>query len=313
MMRSRWLASGLAVLLAACGGGQDGAGDARARAESERLDAEFAARIAAARRAREAALTAPDGWTRLTGLHRIELRSHFVGSAPGSGIRLAHGPTRLGLLQAEDGAYAFTPERGVASTLDGAPVTARVALRSDRTGAPTRLGFDDGLGDLSIIERGGTAFVRVRHADAEARQRFAGLDYWPADRAWVLDAEFRSAPPGQRIEIANIVGIVEAMPTPGTVAFERDGLAHTLQALEGEDGGLFLVFADRTSGHGSYSAGRYLDVDAPDASGRVRLDFNRAYNPPCAFTAFATCPLPPAGNRLDLLIEAGEKAYRTPR
>jgi uncharacterized protein (DUF1684 family) len=95
------------------------------------------------------------------------------------------------------------------------------------------------------------------------------------------------------------------------VVFRRDGREYRLEALEAEDG-LFLIFADRTSGHGSYGPGRYLDAPAPDARGHVRLDFNRAYNPPCAFTSFATCPLPPPENRLDLAIRAGERAYDGP-
>ena len=300
----------VALLLAGCDATPGPGDDTTARAEQTRLDAEFASRTQVARMAREEALTAPDGWTGLTGLHRIELRSHFIGSAPGSGIRLSHGPARLGLLQSGDGAYAFTPERGEAATLDGAPVSGRVTLRSDRDGAPDWLEFDEGRGALSIIERGGIAFVRVRHADAEARRRFAGLEYWPIDRAWRIEGRFTPAAPGTRIEIANILGLIEPTVSPGTVRFERDGATYTLQALEGADGGLFLILADRTSGRGSYSAGRYLDTAAPDANGRVVLDCNRAYNPPCAFTAFATCPLPPDGNRLDLAIEAGEKAYR---
>ncbi|NYZ63815.1 DUF1684 domain-containing protein [Luteimonas deserti] len=308
----RMLLCGALLALAACDRPTQPAADAARRAELARLDAEFASRTQVARMAREEALTAPDGWTSLVGLHRIELRSHFIGSAPGSGIRLAHGPGRLGLLQSADG-FAFTPERGTAVTLDGEPVTTRVALRSDRDGPPSVLGFDEGRGALSIIERGGAAFVRVRHADAESRRRFGGLDYWPIDRGWRLEGRFTPAPASARIDVANILGMVEPTRTPGTVTFEYEGVSHTLHALEGADGGLFLILADRTSGHGSYSAGRYLDTPPPDAQGRVVLDFNRAYNPPCAFTSFATCPLPPAGNRLDLAIEAGEQAYRTPR
>jgi uncharacterized protein len=93
------------------------------------------------------------------------------------------------------------------------------------------------------------------------------------------------------------------------VVFERDGTTYRLEAVDEGDGALFLIFADRTSGHGSYGAGRYIDAGAPAADGRVVVDFNRAYNPPCAFTAFATCPLPPLENRLDLAVTAGEKAY----
>jgi hypothetical protein len=102
------------------------------------------------------------------------------------------------------------------------------------------------------------------------------------------------------------------MPNPGAVVFEHDGQRHRIEALDEGDGTLFLIFADRTSGHGSYPAGRYLKAPKPDATGRVVLDFNRAYNPPCAFTDFATCPLPPPENRLDIAIEAGEKAYHKP-
>src|SRR5690606_36446657 len=135
---------------------------------------------------------------------------------------------------------------------------------------------------------------------------------WPIDVGWVLEGRFTPHPAGRTIEIANIVGGVDAMPNPGAVKFTRDGRDYRLEALEGGDGGLFLVLADRTSGQGSYGAGRYLDTTAPDAQGRVMLNFNRAYNPPCAFTAFATCPLPPPDNRLDLAVTAGERAYAKP-
>jgi len=114
------------------------------------------------------------------------------------------------------------------------------------------------------------------------------------------------------IAIANIIGGVEQVPNPGALEFARDGRTFRIEALdEGEDT-LFLVFADRTNGHGSYGAGRFIDAPKPDAQGRVAIDFNQAYNPPCAFTAFATCPLPPPENRLDLAVTAGEKAYRKP-
>ena len=128
----------------------------------------------------------------------------------------------------------------------------------------------------------------------------------------MLDARFVPHPAGRTIEIANIVGGTDPMPNPGVVEFSRNGVDYRLEALEGSDGGLFLILADRTSGHGSYGAGRYLDTAAPDAQGRVSLNFNRAYNPPCAFTDFATCPLPPPDNRLDLAVTAGEQAYARP-
>ncbi len=99
------------------------------------------------------------------------------------------------------------------------------------------------------------------------------------------------------------------MTNPGVLEFERGGKTFRLEALDEGEGTLFLVFADRTNGQGSYGAGRFIDAARPDAQGNVLIDFNQAYNPPCAFTPFATCPLPPPENRLDLAVEAGEKSY----
>ncbi|VXB79755.1 conserved hypothetical protein [Luteimonas sp. 9C] len=298
----------LAALLAACGETTD-AEDPAARADAARLDVMFSAQTRVWQDARRTELVAPDGWLSLIGLHRIELKSHFIGSGKTAGIRLTMGPEALGLLQSDAGTHAFTPERGVAVTLDGAPVRGRVSLQTDADAAPSVLGFDAGKGSLTLIERGGTTFVRARHEEAPTRRRFTGIEYWPTARNWRVEARFVPSAAGATLPIANILGMVEDTATPGTVAFERDGVGYRLQALDGGDGALFLIFADRTSGHGSYSAGRYLDAPAPGADGRLQLDFNRAYNPPCAFTAFATCPLPPDGNRLDLAIPAGEKTY----
>src|SRR3546814_481672 len=144
------------------------------------------------------------------------------------------------------------------------------------------------------------------------RTQFAGLDYWPADPSWKIRGKFVSNPPGKTIPVADIIGSISDEPSPGAVEFERDGKTWRIDALDEGDGRLFLVFADRTNGHGSYGAGRFLYADAPDAAGNVVLDFNQAYNPPCAFTSFATCPLPPPDNRLDLAITAGEKKYAGP-
>lgn len=261
---------------------------------------------------RRARLLAEDGWTSLIGLHWVELRAHYLGSDATSGIRLAKGPPKLGLLQRDGDRIHFTPERDVAVTLDGAPLKGRAELRDDQAAAPSVLGFDEGKGALTVIRRGARKALRVRHDDADTRTGFGSIEYWPVDPGWLVDARFSAHPAGRTIEIASITGGVEAMANPGVVEFEREGVAYRLEALDGGEGALFLILADRTSGRGSYGAGRYLDVAAPDAQGRVQLNFNRAYNPPCAFTAFATCPLPPPENRLDLAVTAGEKAYAGP-
>lgn len=302
----------LAMGLAACSGSQSAGDGADTAVPAPQTTAAFASSEAEWRAERRAALVAEDGWTSLVGLHWLELRAHYVGNSPTSGIRLGHGPAKLGLVQQEGGRVYFTPERGVTVTDEGAPVRGRIALRDDRDAAPGELRFDEGKGRLALIHRGGRNALRVRHADAPGRIGFGDIDYWPIDAGWLLEGRFVAHPAGRTLEIANIVGGVDAMPNPGTVEFNRDGVAYRLEALEGSDGGLFLVFADRTSGQGSYGAGRYLDASAPDAAGRVMLNFNRAYNPPCAFTDFATCPLPPPDNRLDLAVTAGERAYARP-
>jgi uncharacterized protein (DUF1684 family) len=259
-------------------------------------------------------LTAPDGWASLIGLHWIEPGAHAVGSAADNGIRLAMGPAHLGLLRAgADGSVAFEPAGDASLTLDGQPFAAPAALRTDTAKAgPSVVGFDGGKGVATVIERSGRLALRVRHADAPTRTRFAGLDYWPADPSWRVQARFVPHAPGTTIGIANIIGGIERVSNPGALEFSRGGKTYRIEALDEGEGTLFLVFADRTNGHDSYGAGRFIDAPKPDARGHVAIDFNQAYNPPCAFTPFATCPLPPPENRLDLAVTAGEKAYRKP-
>ena len=300
----------LAGVLAACGAGKAPASEDAAPAPE--ASPQLSAAEAQWRDDRRERLLAEDGWTSLVGLHWLELRAHYIGSSPTSGIRLALGPPKLGLVQQERGRVFFTPEKGVAVATGETPVTGRIELHDAAAAEPTELLFDEGRGRLSLIARGGRHALRLKHADAAARTGFGSIPYWPVDAGWVLEGRFQPHPAGQTIEIGNIVGGIDRLPNPGAVEFSRDGGDYRLQALEGDDGGLFLVLADRTSGHHSYGAGRYLDTAAPDAQGRVSLNFNRTYNPPCAFTDFATCPLPPPDNRLDLAITAGEQAYARP-
>ena len=296
----------LALLLAGCGQQPQVAAEGmRVAAE----DVQFLSDNQAWRIERHSALVQADGWTSLVGLHWLTLKAHYIGSSPTSGLRLAYGPERLGLVQREQGRVWFTPERGVDVRVDGHPVSGRIELLSDRSPQPTVLRFDQDKGAISLLERGGQHALRVRHADAPTRTGFAGLDYWPADRRWAKQARLEPHRPARTLEVVDMVGMASRLPNPGRLVFEHDGRSQALEAIGNPDGSLLVILADRTSGHGSYAAGRYLDVPAPAADGSVLLDFNRAYNPPCAFTPYATCPLPPAENRLDLAVEAGEKAY----
>ncbi len=307
----RW--AGAAVLLAAvamagCGGGDRPA----ANADAPRFDPRFLMDNDIWREQRQAELLAPDGWTSLVGLHWLELKAHYIGSGSTSGIRLAMGPPRLGMVVRDGGRYWFTPEPGVAVQVDGQAVKGRIPFHADDEADPTVIAFDDGKGALSLIHRGQRHALRVKHADAPARIHFGHLDYWPADLSWRITARFVPHDAGKTMPVGDITGLSTEQANAGAIEFERDGRTWRLEAL-GEPGrSLFVIFADRTSGRGSYAAGRYIDLDAPDGRSQVVIDFNRAYNPPCAFTPFATCPLPPPENRLDLPVEAGEKAYVKP-
>ncbi len=264
------------------------------------------------REQRRADLLAEEGWASLVGLHWITPGPSFMGSDTDNGLQLSVGPEHLGMLDLRpDGRLRFVPERGVRVSVDGAPVRGEAWLRTDADeGGPSRLEFDDGRGVATVIIRNGRHALRVRHHDAPARTGFAGLAYWPAEADWVVPARFEPHPEPRTLEVANIIGGFDATPNPGAVVFEREGQEYRLEALDGGDGKLFLVFADATNGHGSYGAGRFLYAPPPNAEGRVELNFNRAYNPPCAFTPYATCPLPPDENRLTLAVTAGEKAYQ---
>ena len=260
---------------------------------------------------RLAKLTKPDGWASLIGLHTLEPGAHRIGSAEDNGIRLSMGPPHLGVLTVKGTTLSFVPEPGVAVKVDDAPVTGSTVLRDDTNtpDGPSRISFDDGKGLATVIVRAGRYRLRVKHADAETRAHFVGLDYWPGGPDWKIKAKFVANAAGKTIPVANIIGSTDDMANPGVLEFQHAGKAYRLEALDEGEGTLFLVFADRTSGHGSYGAGRFIDAPMPDAQGKVVIDFNQAYNPPCAFTPFATCPLPPPENRLDLAVEAGEKAY----
>lgn len=299
----------VALVLAGCG---DKASQSQAAptAEAQRyIDGEMLWRTQ-----RREALVTPDGWTTLVGLHRLTLKSHYVGSSERSGMRIAVGPASLGMFTRNGPGVIFTPERGLVLTLDGQPLAeSRVALRSDLDGPPSVVGFDDGRGQLTVIDRGGDLFLRVKHADALTRTQFKELDYWPPQLDWRIEATFVPHPPGTTLQAVNLLGQTETLKNPGALAFQRDGRALQLELIDEGSETLTVLFADSTSGRESYSQGRRIDVLRPDTSGKVVLDFNRAYNPPAAFTLFTTCTTPPVQNRLDLPIRAGEKLYGGPR
>ena len=298
----------LSAALAGCGGeGGDPSADSAARAEQAARQA-YVREIRDWRQERVERLTRPDGWLSLVGLHWVGPGTTFVGSAKDNGTRLDLGPPQLGMLTLEkDGRARLDIAKGAEVWIDGEPAAGRVELVSDARGEPTVVGFNRGDASFLLIERSGRHALRVRNAMARTRTSFPGIDYFDINPDFRFQARFEAHPTGKTLDIVNMLGMVEPMANPGRVHFEKDGQAYLLEALDEGDGQLFFVFADRTSGHETYSASRFLYAAPAGADGMTVLDFNRAYNPPCAFTAYSTCPMPPPENRLDLRIEAGEK------
>ncbi|MFA5683540.1 MAG: DUF1684 domain-containing protein [Lysobacteraceae bacterium] len=266
--------------------------------ETRDIDA-YRAEVDAWHATRVERLGAPDGWLSLVGLHWVEPGVHRVGSAADNAVVLATGPARLGeLTVADDGRIAFRYD----AALD----------RPEPDLANGRVDIDPGRSSFEIIARGERRALRVRDAQAATRTGFAGIERFPVDPRWRVQARFEPHPAGTSIDIANVIGTLDPTPNPGALVFQIDGRTHRLEALEGGPDSLFLIIADRTSGRETYGAGRFIYTARPDQSGKVTLDFNRAYNPPCAFTEFSTCPLPPPENRLDIAVSAGEKRPRPP-
>jgi uncharacterized protein (DUF1684 family) len=231
-----------------------------------------------------------------------------VGSGEANGTRIAVGPSKLGMIHvSSDSNVWFDPEFGVSVTIDGKHSTGRNNLASDFTSSPTVVGFNDGQASFVVIERGGKLALRVRNSQAPALLNFDGLDYFEIDRSFRFEAKFIPHEAGRTYDVMNILGMVEPMMNPGVLQFTKDEKTYSLEALDEGDHRLFLVFADLTSGHDSYPAGRFLYAEYPDATGMTEIDFNKAYNPPCAFNAYSTCPMPPDSNRLDIAVNAGEK------
>jgi uncharacterized protein (DUF1684 family) len=240
----------------------------------------------------EASLKAPDGWLSVAGLFWLQQGNNVIGSDPQCDVVLpAGGPKRAGVLQLNGSKVTFQNKR----------------LQSDASPHPDVVKF--GNVSLTIIERGGKTGVRLRDPNAPSRRDFTGCRWFFADPAWRIRAKWVPYPQPKKIAITNILGMTDREPSPGYAEFTVKGKTMRLEPVT-EDGALFFIFKDATSGKSTYAAGRFLDAEFPKpASGEVELDFNKAYNPPCAFTSFATCPLPPRQNVLTAAIQAGEKSY----
>ncbi|KAB2912742.1 MAG: DUF1684 domain-containing protein [Dechloromonas sp.] len=248
--------------------------------------------------ARQMELASPDSWLGLLGLFWLQVGDNPVGSAESAVVRLPGGPPILGMLRWQDGAVFWLPQGGEA-----------VLLQTDRQGAPTVV--ECGTVAFFVVEREGQLAARVRDRAWAAGRPPVVLDYFAADPVWRIEAEWQAIEPPLQMEVPNVSGDLKTVSVGHRAEFAVGGQPVALLPMAVGDDEVFFVFRDRTSGKETYGAGRFLKT-APARDGRLVLDFNRAYNPPCAFTPFATCPLPPPENWLPFAVPAGERKWEKP-
>jgi hypothetical protein len=279
-------------------------------AADEHVDRAYRDEIQKWRADYESSLKRDNGWLTLAGLYWLKEGDNRFGTGPGNDFIVPEGsaPEAAGTFVFHDGKTRLRLKEGVQVFVNGAPVLAETALKPDSTGEPDRIT----LGHLSMIaiKRGSRYGIRLWDNQSAVRRDFKGTRWFPAKESYHIAAKFISFPQPKMIPILNILGDTEQNPSPGYAVFEVAGKECRLEpVLEGDH--LFFIFKDATSGKETYPAGRFLYAALPK-NGRVTLDFNRAENPPCAFTAYATCPLPPRQNHLRVAIEAGELNHEHP-
>ena len=259
---------------------------------------------------RLANLTKDDGWLTLVGLFWLKEGENKFGGDPGNPVVLPKdkAPGLAGSFWLENGRVRLTMRPGAEITTDGKLVTT-LDLRDDNADSgPTVLKLGSLL--MNVVKRGDRIGVRLKDTESRTRREFKGLEYYPIDPKWRIEARFEPYQPAKTIPITNVLGMTDDESSTGALAFEVGGKTYRIDPiLEKGETDLFVMIADDTTGTETYGAGRYLYVSPPDGTGKVVIDFNKAYSPPCAFTNFATCPLPPRQNHLPFRIEAGEKKY----
>ena len=249
-------------------------------------------------------LKSKDGWLNLAGLFWLEEGENTFGSGQENTVRFpAHAPEHIGSYTLSDGKIHFTADQGVSVTREGS-IIKEIDVKTDKSGEPTLL--ETGNFAWFIKEQSGKFAIRLRDYEHPAIEEFHGIETYPADMDWIIEARFEAFDEPMELQIPNIIGTIEKGSCPGILHFKVGGQNLELYPT-GSGDHLFLVFADETSGLETYGGGRFLYVSRPGEDGLVSIDFNRAYNPPCAFTPFATCPLPTRENFLSVSITAGEK------
>jgi uncharacterized protein len=249
------------------------------------------------------------GWLTLCGLYWLKEGENKFGTDSANTIIFPpeRSPKYAGSIFLEKGELRLKTAKGADVKVNDSLVTG-MKIQSDGNGKSNPTTMTLGSLTFFVIKRGDQLGVRIKDKENPARVHFKGLEYFPVDTKWRLEAKFEPYNPPKIVPIMNVLNQVNNNTCPGAIAFTLDGNQYRLDALtEGKE--FFIIFHDETAGKETYGMGRFLGATLPDSNNTVILDFNKAYNPPCAFTTFATCPIPPKQNYLPIRIEAGEKSY----
>jgi uncharacterized protein (DUF1684 family) len=251
-------------------------------------------------------LTQAHGWLSLIGMEWFKKGKNSIGSADDNDIVLPHGLAHIGTFNYDGKKITFSAEEGANIKVNEKSFTGTLKVNMDSSGEPSVFTTDSYL--FYVIERGKPA-LRIKDSSAETLTHFKGLEYFPATEDFRVEAQFNAYQPAKEIEIINVLGLLSKELAVGYLSFNIDNKDFRLDVLDAEDD-YYIIFADKTSGRSTYGPGRFLYVPKATAAQKLVIDFNKAYNPPCAFTDYSTCPLPPPQNRIPVYIEAGEKKYK---
>jgi len=258
------------------------------------------------RRDREEKLKATDGWLTVSGLFWLREGINEFGAGSGNDIVLpsATAASRIGAFELTGDRVRLRVDEGVTVTIDGQPIR-ETELKLDANSSKPIVN-----GDLTfiILRRGEKYGLRFKDQNSAARRHFSGLRWYPVKKDYCVTASFTPYDTAREVSIINLLGDIEKYRSPGLLRFTLQGQDYSLEPVEIAGGRFFIIFRDLTSNRTTYGAARFLYTSTP-VDGKVTIDFNQAINPPCAFTIYATCPLPPRQNRLNVAIEAGEQTY----
>ena len=255
---------------------------------------------------REARLTAEDGWLTVAGLFFLTEGTSSFGTSPLNDIVLSSGPEMAGLFTLRDGSISVQAIEGQTLSVDGQDVSSATLWPFEGNAAPAVT-----IGPLTLFGHysGDRLAIRMRDRGSEIRRDFTGLRWFQPDESYRVRGTFIPHEEPRFLELPNILGDVETFRSSGSVKLTVHGQELTMTTID-SGSRLWFIFRDLTSGKETYPAARFLYAPAPEAGSTI-VDFNQAYNPPCAFNPHTTCPLPPLENRLPLRIEAGELDYHS--